>query len=359
MKRKSLLIVFAFLVACSEKAEITSPEREDITESIYASGVIRSHNQYDLFTKVSGQVAELLVEVGDTVVIGQPILRIESELQRLNNENAQLTSRFFSESNNRDELERLENAIDLAKIKQEYDSTQYQRQKKLFDKGAGAKIDLETSRLAYENSVLAYKSAKNQYNQFKRQLRYNSNQASNNYRISSLSENDFTVFSKVNGIVYDLNCEVGELVTPQRSLGVVGDNSHFVLEMLIDESDILKIHHGQSVIVRLDSYGDQVFEASVSKIFPFMDAQSKSFKLEAQFIEPPERLYPNMNFEANIVIATKENALLIPREFTINDSLVVLSSGDTVQIETGLKDYRKIEVISGLKEADKIQKPLE
>lgn len=355
--KKIVLIALVALVGCGEKAEITSPEVQDITESIYASGIVVSHNQYELFTKVSGQVAEIMVEPGDSVRIGDPILKIESELQRLNNENAQLTSRFYSEKNNQDELDRLKNAIELAKIKLEYDSSQYARQKKLYEKEVGTELDLETSRLNYENSELSFKSAQSQYNQFRKQLRYNSSQASNNYRISSLSENDFTVFSKIDGILYDLNCEVGELVNPQRSLGVVGDNSDFDLEMLIDETDILKIHHGQSVLIRLDSYTDEVFEATISKIYPYMDAQSKSFKLEAEFIHPPERLYPNMNFEANIVLATKENALLIPREYTINDTLVIMKDGDTVSIETGLKDYRMIEVLSGLKDSDKIQKP--
>jgi hypothetical protein len=68
-------------------------------------------------------------------------------------------------------------------------------------------------------------------------------------------------------------------------------------------------------------------------------------------------LYPNLTVEANIVIQTKENALTIPRAFLTGDSLVVLENGSARKVETGLKDYQKAEILSGLHENETIQKP--
>jgi HlyD family secretion protein len=48
-----------------------------------------------------------------------------------------------------------------------------------------------------------------------------------------------------------------------------------------------------------------------------MNQSTKTFTVTAKFLEQPEVLYPNMNFEASIVIQTKEDALLIPRNYLI------------------------------------------
>lgn len=90
-----------------------------------------------------------------------------------------------------------------------------------------------------------------------------------------------------------------------------------------------------------------------------MNDRSKSFLAEATFTNPPKQLYPNVTFEANIIIAIKEKALTIPRNYLLNDSTVLGSNGDKIIITTGLKDYKKIEVLSGLTEQDEIIKPVE
>jgi hypothetical protein len=80
--------------------------------------------------------------------------------------------------------------------------------------------------------------------------------------------------------------------------------------------------------------------------------------LEATFIKEPEKLFPFLTAEANIVIATRKNALLIPRSYLIEDQFVLLESGERRKIETGLKDYQKVEIVSGIDEKDAIVKPL-
>ena len=170
---------------------------------------------------------------------------------------------------------------------------------------------------------------------------------------------DYTVFSELDGIVYSIEKEPGEMVSVQTPLAIIGDANRFILEMQVDEDDILKIKLGQQVIVSMDSYEGKSFEAKITKIRPMMDRRSKTFFLEAEFDQQPETLYPNMNFEANIIIRTKEKALLVPREYLINDSLATLKNGDVVPVETGLMDYKMIEILSGISENDELILPEE
>jgi len=128
--------------------------------------------------------------------------------------------------------------------------------------------------------------------------------------------------------------------------------------MQVDENDILLIKNGQKVLVNLDSYKGKVFEAVVTRINPLMNERNKTFLVEAEFTQKPERVYPNITFEANIIIQEKSGALLIPRTYLLKDSLVIKSSGDTVPVKTGLKDYQKVEILSGIKQDDELVKPV-
>ncbi len=78
----------------------------------------------------------------------------------------------------------------------------------------------------------------------------------------------------------------------------------------------------------MDSYKNEVFEARVDRIIPFMNERSRSFTVEAVFITKPTALFPNLTVEANVIIQTKNDAITIPVDYLINDSLVMLSSGE-------------------------------
>jgi multidrug efflux pump subunit AcrA (membrane-fusion protein) len=146
-------------------------------------------------------------------------------------------------------------------------------------------------------------------------------------------------------------------VGAQTPLAIIGDAQHFVLEMQVDEYDILKIQKGMKVLVTMDSYKDKVFEAVVTKIDPLMNERSKTFLVEARFVAAPSLLYPNVSFEANIIMQTKDKALLIPRNYLINDSFVLKANDEKVAVTTGLKDYKMVEILSGISAQDELKKP--
>jgi multidrug efflux pump subunit AcrA (membrane-fusion protein) len=358
MKKISIIFVLSMLAfACSADKETTFPTNESITESVYASGYIKSKNQYAVFPKVNGIVEHVYVSSGDQVIQGSPLISIYNETQEISNQNARLTANFYDFNANVSQLNELKNQISIAETIVKNDSLQYERQLKLEREGAGTAVELEGSELAYKNSVSRYKSAQTQYTEYKRQLSYNSAQAQKNLQIAGAAKRDFTVFSEIEGKVYSIDIEKGEMVNVQTQLAIIGDENKFILEMQIDEKDILRTQVGQKVIVTLDSYHDQTFEATITKIHPIMNIKSRSFLIEAEFIEQPEILYPNLNFQANIIINSKENVVLIPREYLVNDTTVLNKLGESLRVRTGLKDFRSVEILDGLSIKDEILKP--
>ena len=109
----------------------------------------------------------------------------------------------------------------------------------------------------------------------------------------------------------------------------------------------------------MDSYQGKTFEARVTKINPMMNERTKSFTVEATFVKQPPVLFPNFSFEANIVLRSRENALLIPRSLLLPGNKVMLSNGEKRKVTVGLKDYQKVEITSGLKATDELMLPEE
>lgn len=361
MKRQYLLflLVPVFLNSCSDNREIVRPSVETITESIYASGSIKSDDQYQVYPTVNGIVEKVFVEEGDLVKPGQPLFAISNGIQQLNKENAALSASFFDLGANREKLEDALQAVNLGRDKMRNDSVMYVRQLALFKQKAITKVELEQRELALENARNNYQAAITNYNSLKRQLAYNSEQAKRNLLISEEITGDYTVKSDIGGKVYALYRKKGELVGPQTPVAVVGNASSFVLEMQVDEYDITRVRKGQKVIISMDSYKGRTFEAVISKIDPMMNERTKSFTVEARFVKQPETLYPNFSFEANIIIRSKENSLLIPRKLLRYDNTVELSGGKRVKVKTGLRDYQKVEILSGLKRTDELIVPEE
>jgi HlyD family secretion protein len=362
MKNYFILLSFIALLyfpACKQKSETLSPSTESITESVYASGIIKSLNQYQAYATVNGIIQEIYVKEGQEVKKGTPILRISNDIQRLNKENSQLAAAFSDYESNTGKIRDAEMIVEVSKNKMLLDSSLLSRQKILFSQDIGSKIELEQRELAYQNAKATYLSAKVKLDDLKKQLAFSSTQAKKNLAISKAMEGDYILKSEIDGTVYDLKKSLGEIVTIQAPLAIIGDSKNYYLELQVDEKDIFKVKKGQKAVASIGSYKNQTFHAKISEIYPIMDERKQSFTVNAIFENAPPLLYPNITLEANIIIETKNNALLIPRNYTINDKLVIKENGDTISVTTGLKDYKKIEIISGITADDKLIKPVQ
>jgi len=358
MKVPSLIIFTSllFIFGCDHHTKTITPKTVDVVESVYASGIVKSKNQYEVFTKINGVVDKIFVKEGDPVSKGTPILRIENISSTLSAENARLISLANDYTENRKKLEEAKKNIEFAQKKLENDSLLFARQQRLWNQNVGSKVELEQRELNFENARLNLKKTQVAYDDINRQLKLISDQSENNLKIAQAAENDLIIRSEQDGFVYKLNTLQGELATSLSPLAIIGQED-FIIELNVDEFDIVKISKGQKLFVRMDSYKNQSFEATVSFIYPMMDERTRTFKVEAEFSNPPIRLYPNLTLEANIVITEKKNALTIPTNFLLNDSTVLLDDGTTKAVKIGLQDYNISEIISGIDANTKIRMP--
>lgn len=360
--KKAFIFIFStlsLLISCKKEKESIQVSSGDITESVYASGKVKAIDQYNVYSTVNGVLQNIVVNIGDNITKGQTLLEIDNLTSELNTQNARVALDLSAENNRKgsDKLEEIELNVNLAFEKLELDSSLFFRQKKLWEQNIGSKLDLEQKQLAYNNSQANYQTAKRRLAQLKTQLQNELKRANINYDINQKLSSDYFIKSSVNGRVYDILKERGELVTPQTPLAVIGKADTFLLELAVDENDIIKISNGQKALVTMDSYKGQVLEAMVDKIYPIMNERTRTFVVEAHFINPPKKLFPNLSAEANIIIQTKKNIITIPNNYIIDGKYVLVNTDEKREVKLGLNDYQKTEVLEGLKESETIYKP--
>lgn len=361
MKKAFILSLsfFTIFLSCKKEKESIQVTSSDITESVYASGKVKAIDQYNVYSTVNGVLQNIIVNVGDNITKGQTLLEIDNLTSELNTENARIAL-DLSASNNRkgsDKLEEIELNVNLALEKLLLDSSIYFRQKKLWEQNIGTKIDFEQKQLAYNNSMVNYQTTQKRLAQLKTQLQNELKRANVNYNINQKLFSDYSIKSSINGRVYDILKDRGELVTPQTPLAVIGKADTFLLELAVDENDIIKVSVGQKALVTMDSYKGEVLDAIVDKIYPIMNERTRTFVVEAHFINPPKKLFPNLSTEANIIIQTKKNIITIPNNYIIDGKYVLVNTDEKREVKLGLKDYQKTEVLEGLKENETIYKP--
>ena len=357
MKTPFFFFVMLLAVSCNRANEKISPTIETISESVYASGIVKSMNQYQVYSTVNGLIQEILVKEGDTVQKGDLLITVLNESSKLNSYNARLAANNADLYANEDKLSEAKVTIGVSVTKMKDDSLLLARQRILWGQGIGSRIQFEQRQLAYKNSVANYQLARLRYNELKRQLEFASNQSKTNLKISNSLAGDYHIKAESSGRVYKIFKEKGEFVNTLNPVAIIGDANSFLIEMKVDEYDIARIRKGQKVLFTMDSYKGEVFYAVVETIEPLMNEQSRAFIVKSEFVTRPPVLYPNLSIEANIIIRSKNKVLIVPRTYLIGDSMVKLNNGKLRKIIIGLKDYQKVEIISGLTVHDVIKKP--
>ncbi len=350
------IILILMLTACKKGNPGIQPTLGDITQSVYASGVVKADGQYIVYPTTSGVLRKVKVTVGDAIVLGQPLFELDNDKAQLSTESAQLAYQLSNENSRyiQDKIAEMQLTVQNAKDKLRLDESIYNRNIKVKDQGGVSEVDFEKVELAYKSSKSAYETAQSRLNQLRIQLKNEQSKNRINVRLSEKSESDFTVKSAFSGQLFDVLVKEGALVSPQTPLAVIGKANSFLLELEVDENDMVQVTVGQKVLVTMDSYKGQVFEAEVDKIYPIMDERSRTFKIEARFVKTPAKLYPNLTAEANIIIQTKKNAITIPKNYLVDKEYVLVNGDEKRKVKIGLSDYQNVEITEGLKAGETI-----
>ncbi len=165
------------------------------------------------------------------------------------------------------------------------------------------------------------------------------------------------------GIVAEINGEVGEFVTPSP-VGVptppavdLMDISCLYISAPIDEVDAPEVFAGMLARISLDAFPDRTFPGEVRRIAPYVidrEKQARVVDVEVTFVnaEDSKGMLPGYSADIEIVLASHDKSLRIPTEAILEGNRVLVVGEDNrlreQSIETGLSNWNYTEVLSGL-----------
>ncbi len=353
-----LILGFLILSSCSQKAEQTKPVIGKMTESVYASVTIQPVDMYDVFATIPGILEEVFIEEGDTVKKDQILAQVTASNPKINIESALLNLDLARENykGKATILSSIAEEISSSEKQLRIDSLNFHRQHNLWTKGVGSKYDMENMKLKYDLTKTNLDILRKRYAQTNLELENSYKQSQNALKKAQSNLSDYYVRAKMDGKVYALLKEEGELISQQDAMAQIGKSNSFVLELLIDEVDIARIIIGQLALITLDAYEGKVYESIITKIYPLKDNRTQTFMIEAHFAESPKVLYAGLSGEANITISESDNTISIPLEYLLDENKVKTADGE-LEVETGMKSIDRVEIVSGIDTATVILKP--
>jgi HlyD family secretion protein len=322
--------------------------RGDITEKAVAVGQIEPRQKFHIKSKISGIVKRCPAEIGDRIKAGDSIIEISPDPTP-------------------DELLEAEHQVKTAQISFERAKIDWEHSQELAREGIESVNSRDVQKEAYERARIELVRAKNRL------------QLIQEGRISGRGENMETIVrAPAEGILLQRLVNPGDPVVPLTSyqagteLATLADMSDLIFKGTVDEIDVGKLSLGMPVRIKIGALPDQTITGKLSRIAPQAIEKDNAKLFEVEIVmDPFEGVLLRAGYSANadIVIREKKDTLIIPERLIIFEDegakTFVELPGDTPEagpkkaaVKVGLSDGLNIEVISGLREGEKVvQRP--
>jgi multidrug efflux pump subunit AcrA (membrane-fusion protein) len=169
------------------------------------------------------------------------------------------------------------------------------------------------------------------------------------------------VVSTVSGTVLNSPFSIGDTVTSQTGIYVVGDLSALLVETHIPERFVASIRQGQRASLRLEALPGEIFTAEVFELNPVLDPVSRTMRIRLRFTAPDARIKAGMFATISLVTNRRVNIPVVPRMSVINTYgswiVFIVDDENTAhrrEITLGIDNEEFIEVLSGLEIGERV-----
>jgi RND family efflux transporter MFP subunit len=305
--------------------ELSSAEEEEV---IKVKVVELEENDFEHFIEVNGNVeAEYNVNVSpESVGVIEAVFAKEGQHVSKGEVLAKLKT------------ETLQRSIDQLKIQLALATTNYNRQKNLWDQNIG--------------SEMQYLEAKTNMESLQKQIEGLESQI-------EMSE----VRSPVDGVVDVVYQEKGDIGSPQTPFAKVVNIGQLKIYADVSEAYLTKVHTGDQVKVFFPAISKEL-ETSIKQIGNVIDPNSRTFRIRLDINNPGKAIKPNLRAVIKIRDYVAQNAIVVPtlyvkEDFTGKYTYVAEDSGNNniakkVYVTTGVTNNNMTEVVSGLSAGMKI-----
>lgn len=357
------LAALLILTSCGGKNKTVRPVKKDLTQAVYASGKLFPMGYFKLLAKFPGYVKKIHVKPGDVINKGDTLIVIKNEQAELGTQTAKNLLQLAQKNagSQSDLLNIYRNDLLAASTKLQLDSLNFIRYSQLLKENAATQLQYDQAKVQYEISRANFSKASNALESMKDKAGTDAQNAMLNYEVQVASNSDFVIISERNGKIFNVDVKEGELINPQKMIMEIGNENGFEVELNIDETDIELVKPGQKIIYEADAFkNNEKFEGNVIANYLSINPINKTAKVTADInFTNQQKVFAGMSVEANIIIETRKNILVIPREYIFDFNKIKLKGKDEpVIIKKGIEDLEFVEITEGLTENDELENPV-
>ena len=340
------LFAIAYFVRTNSKSaieyETTNPFVSSIELTSVVTGKVIPEDEVEIKPQLNGIIEKILVEEGDTVQNGQliAVIKVVPDERSVYGAQAQVTS---------------------SKLNLENGEKQLNRAKELFAKQIISQQEFEDAELRYNSAKENLKAAENDLEIIR------------NGSVAGSSTANTNIRATLSGTILEIPVEVGDQVIAANnfnagtSVAIIADLSQMIFEGKVDEAEVGNLTNGMKIIVSMAAIPDKEFDAKLKFVAPkgTEEGGAVQFKIEAE-LALDDDTFVRAGYSANgaLVVNSKTDVMVIPEavlqfdrktqqpyvEIEISDQ-----NFERREIETGLSDGIKVEILSGLEMTDNIK----
>lgn len=309
-----------------QTVDITYPERGDIADQLSFSGDILAVQQTNIYSRVTGNIQKIYVDIGDFVGSGKLLAQIDPSI--------------FIQS-----VKQTEGLLNQSKANLENNKVNYERTKLLFDKGLAPQGDLDNASTLVKVTEAQVQTAQANYENARLQLSY------------------CNITAPFSGYITKRFLDQGSLVSSgtSNSIFILSNISKLKILVSVLEKDIPKLEDVEDVNIKTDAYPNKQFPAKFRKMSQSVDLSTRTMPVEVDIDNNDNLLKPGMFARVDLILDIHHNAMKVPEQCVIKDEngnfvYIVNEENMTVKkyVQTGLQGENKIEIISGLSDNDKV-----
>ena len=271
--------------------------------AVYTS-TVQAYVKNNITPQTAGRITKINAEIGDFVTKGQVLAEIDK---------VQLQQAQLQLHNQEVELERL---------------------RSLYEAGAISKSDLDAIELSYNVTKT---------------------------QVDNLLENT-VLCSPIDGVITARNYDVGDMYAMSAPIFTVEQIKPVKLLVGVSESDYTKVKKGDSVTIVADALPDVTFNGKIEKIYPTIDAATRTFSVEVVVPNNYSSLRPGMFARVTVDFGSNNNVVIpdvavVKQQGSGERFVYVLNADGTVtyqKVELGRRMGTQYEVLSGVEDGAKV-----
>lgn len=289
--------------------EIATVVRDTVASTYTASATLEAERHVDLLAKVEATVEEIRVEEGDDVKEGEILAVLDGRELGV-------------------QVQRYQSAVEAAEA-------QHERVQALLDSDLAAQKQLDDALRVLDESKAMLEEA--------------------TIRLSYTK-----IRAPFSGRVTRRMIDVGQTVAPGAQLFSLADMDPLLVRVFLPEDEILHIHEGQSVQVRLDADEELKLSGRVRQVAPVVDRQTGTVKVTVEVAEQAQKVRPGSFVRVFITTDIHPMALVLPKRCLVEETgkrYVFVVQDDSVvvrDVELGYEEADRYEIAEGLEPGDRV-----